>query len=299
MTKESVDKCTGVINVYKEKGWTSHDVVGKLRRILGMKRIGHTGTLDPQVEGVLPICVGRATRIAEYIQDRGKCYRAIMRLGLSTTTQDMEGEMIRQSEYIPSRSELEDAIEGFRGVIQQIPPMYSAVHVNGVRLYELARRGIEVDRPAREVTIYSLEPLDYEYPLFQFDCCCSKGTYIRTLCHDLGEKLGSLGAMQELVRTSSGPYQLKGAKTLSEIESIVEGGGVDFLMPMDSALDHFDAIHCLDEDFKKITNGETIELPEATAPKLYRVYCKGLFIGVGEVPGNGNTSILRIRKMLL
>ena len=174
----------GVINIYKEKGFTSHDVVAKLRGILQQKKIGHTGTLDPDAVGVLPVCLGNATRLADMLTDRDKEYEAVMRLGVTTDTQDMSGTVLEEKEVQSSAEEVEEAVRFFVGGYEQVPPMYSALKVNGKRLYELARQGREVERSSRSVKLYQIEILSMELPEVSLRVSCSKGTYIRTLCHD-------------------------------------------------------------------------------------------------------------------
>ena len=230
----------GIINLKKEAGMTSHDAVFKLRKILGTKKIGHGGTLDPDVVGVLPIAVGKATRMVEFMQDEGKVYEGEITLGYSTTTEDASGEIVAETPVLAPLDEklVDEAIASLTGPITQIPPMYSAVKVNGRKLYEYARAGQEVERPERKVTIYSFErtsPISYEDKLarFTFRVKCSKGTYIRTLSVDLGEKLGYSAHMSHLTRTSAAGLQLDDALTLNEIEEKVQAGELDFLHPLE------------------------------------------------------------------
>ena len=230
----------GIINLKKEAGMTSHDAVFKLRKILGTKKIGHGGTLDPDVVGVLPIAVGKATRMVEFMQDEGKIYEGEITLGYSTTTEDASGEVVAETPVLSPLDEklVDQAISGLTGPITQVPPMYSAVKVNGRKLYEYARAGQEVERPERQVTIYSFErtsSIFYENNLarFTFRVKCSKGTYIRTLSVDLGEKLGYAAHMSHLTRTSAAGLQLDNALTLNEIEEKVQAGELDFLHPLE------------------------------------------------------------------
>lgn len=199
----------GVLPVYKPAGFTSHDVVAKMRGILKMKRIGHTGTLDPQVTGVLPLCLGRATRVVEYLQELPKEYEATLRLGIATDTEDITGEITDQVDQVEVSSEdVKQVLEQFVGKISQVPPMYSAVKVDGKRLYELARQGKTVERKSREVTIHELEltglTIKEGYPEISFRVLCSKGTYIRTLCVDIGKTLGYPSTMVELTNDVGG-----------------------------------------------------------------------------------------------
>ena len=195
----------GIINVYKERGYTSHDVVAKVRGILRERRVGHTGTLDPEAEGVLPLCIGAATKVVPYLTDADKCYEAEVILGVTTTTEDATGEILETRPINVTNEQVEAVVASFIGDYEQIPPMYSAIKVNGVRLYELARKGIVVERPKRQVKIYNCEIVS---PLhknkFKIRVYCSKGTYIRTLCTDIGEKLGCGAHMGTLLRTQVG-----------------------------------------------------------------------------------------------
>lgn len=224
----------GIINVLKPPGMTSADVVTWLRRTLNLRKIGHTGTLDPEVAGVLPICLGRATRLAEYLTDQGKAYRAEVIFGLATDTQDLSGRVLSSQTPILTREQVVMMLPHFRGKINQIPPMYSAVRKNGKHLYEYAREGRTVEREPREVEIYRLDLVAWQegsFPRALLDIECSKGTYVRTLCHDLGERLGSGGTMAYLLRTRSGPFTLEASWTLEEIAASWQEGGEGFLLP--------------------------------------------------------------------
>ena len=194
----------GILNIYKEAGWTSHDVVAKLRGITGQKKIGHTGTLDPEAEGVLPVCLGKATKVADLLMEETKTYEAVLLLGTVTDTQDTGGQVLRTRPVTCSPEELEDCLKGFLGEQMQVPPMYSALKQNGKKLYELAREGKTVERQPRKVHFYELELLETDLPRARIRVTCSRGTYIRTLCQDIGEKLGCGGCMEHLVRTGWG-----------------------------------------------------------------------------------------------
>ena len=214
----------GVINVYKEKGYTSHDVVARLRGILKQKKIGHTGTLDPEAEGVLPVCLGNGTKLCDMLTDKRKEYVAEFLFGITTDTQDMTGTVLSENVVDITQEAAVEAIMSFLGEYDQIPPMYSACKVNGKRLYELAREGKEVERKARRITIYELEILSMDLPEVKIRVLCSKGTYIRTLCHDIGQKLGCGAAMKTLLRTQVERFSLAQAKKLSEIEELAKNG---------------------------------------------------------------------------
>ncbi len=214
----------GVLNIYKEKGYTSHDVVAVLRKIFKQKRIGHCGTLDPAAEGVLPVCLGRATRLVDEISEGTKTYRAVLLLGVETDTYDMEGQILSEKNVQLNFSEVCDCIYSFRGEVMQVPPMYSARKVNGQKLYDLARKGVEVERQAVPVHFHRLEIMKYDFPEITLEITCSKGTYIRSLCHDIGEKLGCGGCMKSLLRTRVGRFDMEDAVRLSEVKVFAEMG---------------------------------------------------------------------------
>ncbi|MCL2753564.1 MAG: tRNA pseudouridine(55) synthase TruB [Defluviitaleaceae bacterium] len=253
----------GIINIYKERGFTSNDVVQIVKRLTKSKA-GHTGTLDPQATGVLPICLGKATKIADYIMGADKQYIAKVVLGSATDTQDAHGNVIEQSEKRAEQPEILLALEQFLGEISQIPPMFSAIKVGGKRLYEQARMGVEVERKQRQITISNLEvarwDLDATPQTFVLRVDCSKGTYIRTLCHDLGEILGTFAHMGELLRTKSGNFMLDDAITLGKLKKLAESGGLEnIIMPMESALAHLPKITMNIDSQKYIENGNKLE----------------------------------------
>lgn len=273
----------GIININKEAGMTSSDVVARLRRILGQKKIGHTGTLDPMATGVLPICVGKATRLSDYIMEKDKVYVAGLTLGAETDTQDSEGEIIFRSDKIAGREEILEALPAFTGEIMQTPPMYSALKIGGKKLYEYARAGQEIRREPRRVTVYKLELLD-EIGENQFilRVHCSKGTYIRTICADLGKKLGTGGYMSSLVRTRAGCYDISEAFTLGQIEEMVSLNDHSFLRPMDEPLLKFRRADIRPEFDKQFLNGAALKAEMYISEKLsegerVRVYFNGGF----------------------
>lgn len=225
----------GVLNIYKEKGFTSHDVVAKLRGIVKQKKIGHTGTLDPDAEGVLPVCFGKATKLCDMLTDKDKTYETVLLLGKSTDTQDISGHTLFEKETDDLSEEIvEKVILSFVGEYAQIPPMYSALKVNGKKLYELAREGKEVDRKARQVCIYHISIKEIQLPRVRMEVKCSKGTYIRTLCHDIGEKLGCGGCMEELLRTQVERFLLQDSIRLSEVTKLWEEGQLSSkIIPID------------------------------------------------------------------
>lgn len=225
----------GIMNVRKEKGFTSFDVVAKLRGILKMKKIGHTGTLDPDAEGVLPVCIGKATKVCGLLTDKDKEYRAVMLLGKVTDTQDITGTVLSEKQVSVSKGEAEKCIMSFVGQYHQIPPMYSALKVNGRKLCDLAREGIEVERKPRPVYIHDIIIEEIELPRVTMRIHCSKGTYIRTLCQDIGERLGCGACMESLVRTRVADFKLEDAKTLGEIEAVMNKQELEsILYPIDS-----------------------------------------------------------------
>ena len=266
----------GILPLWKERGMTSHDCVFKLRKILRTKKVGHTGTLDPGVEGVLPICIGQATRIAEYLTDAGKTYEAIISIGRTTTTEDAEGETVQQDNTMKqfTREQLLEVLASLTGVIEQTPPMFSAVKVNGKRLYEYARKGETVERPTRQVSIYALELLDeieiYEGQEITFPVriACSKGTYIRTLAVQIGEALGYPAHMQELVRTASGTFTQENCFTLTQVAELMEAEQIDrCILPVEYALTDFPYIEITVANEKEIFNGQV--LPADTLLKIH------------------------------
>ncbi len=223
----------GVINIYKEKGFTSFDVVAKLRGILKQKKIGHTGTLDPDAEGVLVVCLGKATKLCDILTDKNKSYEAVFRLGITTDTEDSSGTVLSQKDVCVSEEQVKDIIQSFVGEYRQIPPMYSAIRVNGRKLYELARQGIEIERKPRPVVIHDIEILSIQLPVVKITVNCSKGTYIRSLCRDIGEQLGCGAALEHLLRTSVNAqetgfvFTTQDALRLSDVESLVSQGMLD------------------------------------------------------------------------
>ena len=226
----------GVLNVYKEKGFTSHDVVAKLRGIAGQKKIGHTGTLDPDAEGVLPVCLGKATKLCDLLTDKDKTYEAVMLLGITTDTQDISGTVLEEKSTDGITREMtEEIIRGFIGDYDQVPPMYSALKVQGKKLYELARQGIEVERKARRVKILDIEILEVDLPRVRMSVTCSKGTYIRTLCDDIGQRLGCGACMEKLLRTRVERFKIEDSLKLSEIQELKDQGKLEtILLSIDS-----------------------------------------------------------------
>jgi len=269
----------GILNVYKEKGYTSHDVVAKLRGILKQKKIGHTGTLDPDAEGVLPVCLGKATKLCDVLTDKDKTYETILLLGKTTDTQDITGKILDEREVTSSIKEIYESVQSFKGTYNQIPPMYSAVKINGKKLYELAREGVEIERKARKVTIHQLCIHEIVPPYVRMTITCSKGTYIRTLCHDIGERLGCGGCMEQLRRTRVDRFQIEDSLRLQEIEVLHDLGQLEeHIVLIDQMFEKYPAVIVRDAYKKFIVNGNPfykhqIEKPDDLKEDGYvRVY---------------------------
>lgn len=289
----------GVINVFKNKGMTSFDVVMIIRKIAKEKKVGHTGTLDPEATGVLPICLGKATKIIDYIMVAKKSYFVRFKLGIITSTYDLEGE-ITEENSIDSLKEDEvlKVIESFKGEYSQIPPMYSALKQNGVRLYDLARQGIEVPREGRNITIYDIKHIEIAFPYVSMEVTCSKGTYIRSLCYDIGEILGVGGTVVDLKRTQTASFHESQSINISELN---ENNINDVLISIEDALNDYPKIKVEKGYSKLLINGvklfdtrvvkETLELNT-----LYRIYDeKNIFLGLGKKDTEG----LKLEKLLI
>lgn len=278
----------GFINVYKEKGQTSHDVVNKVRKIFSTRKVGHTGTLDPNATGVLPIAVNNATKVIEYMEQDDKTYVAELTLGLVTDTEDVWGNILEENSVNVSDAEINDAIMSFVGKQNQVPPMYSALKVNGKKLYELAREGMVIDREARKIEIFGIDEIKIDGKRVSFKVHCSKGTYIRTLCKDIGEKLGCGATMSALERVQAGGFTIETAVKLSELEENKEKYVLDLEIP----LKKFGIIELNDEDGRRYING--IRLSTNKPDGMYRVYIGGSLYGVCKVRDNVIRSEKRI-----
>ncbi|HHX18800.1 MAG TPA: tRNA pseudouridine(55) synthase TruB [Clostridium sp.] len=292
----------GIINILKPTGMTSFDIVGYLRKTLKIKKIGHTGTLDPCAAGVLPVCLGRATKAVEFLIDKDKTYRAQLTLGVSTDTQDAAGEIIKKSPVNVSEDEIEGAIKSFIGRYSQVPPMYSALKVNGKKLCDIAREGKVIDRKPREVEIYSIDILQIKRDLVIFDVECSKGTYIRTLCDDIGNKLGCGGHMSFLLRKKAGIFDLSTTLTLEEIEEFAACGTLQKrIILVDEIFKNYNKIMLSSKDTKKFINGVKIKIDdEFKKEKSLRVYgWDGKFLALGQVFKINDDIILKSRKMFI
>lgn len=270
----------GILPLNKPKGMTSHDCVMKIRKLLNVKKIGHTGTLDPDVDGVLPICIGRATKVVEYMMEYPKTYEAVITLGIATTTEDATGQVIAKKDITSpiTPEQIQTVLTEMEGKIKQVPPMYSAVKVNGKRLYEYAFEGKTIARPQREVTIYKIELLtdkgiDNHQRSFPIRVTCSKGTYIRTLAVDIGKKLGYPAHMEKLTRTKSGPFTLEETCTFREIEQAVLNEQIQtHLHSIDKAVAHFEKKVVSDIVAAKIENGTVLPQFKHMEKKRYTIY---------------------------
>ncbi len=290
---------SGVLPVNKPAGMTSHDVVYKIRKLFGTKKAGHTGTLDPDAHGLLIILIGRAAKAAEFVTAGKKFYRAGLLLGIETDTQDTSGKILKKCDDIPSPEQVIAAAESFKGDIMQIPPMYSALKVNGQKLCDLARQGITVERQARPVTVYSLD-ISGNGREYTLDVCCSAGTYIRTLCADIGEKLGCGGAMSSLFRTQTGGFDISQSYTLEEISEMTQEERDSLLIPTEKLFDDLPKIS-LPPFFERLAkNGAEIYQKKTgtsfSADTLLRVYGKDGFFGLGKVFDYPDGSAVKIIK---
>lgn len=269
----------GLLLIDKPAGPTSHDIISQLRRLSGIRRIGHAGTLDPLATGLLLICIGRPTRLLEYLVGQPKRYEAAVRLGQSTDTFDAEGSIVAEMAVNVAASDIEQALEQFRGPILQYAPAYSAVKRNGVPLYKLARQGLEVERPSREVTIYDLRMLSWEEPTVCLDITCSAGTYIRTIADDLGNALGCGGHISALRRTAVGSFSVEQAVSPDDLNS---DNWSSYLLPADMAVHHMPKITFSEEDARRLLMGQRVpatgELDEATPVRAYEQ--DGRFLGI-------------------
>ena len=251
----------GIINVYKEKGYTSFDVVAKMRGIFGQKKIGHTGTLDPDAQGVLPVCLGKATKVCDLLTDKDKVYKATMLLGIQTDTLDISGKVCNKAVVNVTEQQVRDVISTFVGTIEQVPPMYSALKVNGKKLYELAREGKTIERKARKVSIYDITIDEICLPEVVMTVSCSKGTYIRSLCDDIGTKLGCYGCMKDLLRTKVACFDIGDAYKISEIEKLKES----IVLPVDMLFENIPAVNTVLMAQKLIENGNRIPAEKINA----------------------------------
>ena len=299
----------GVLNIYKEAGFTSHDVVAKLRGILKQKKIGHTGTLDPDAEGVLPVCLGNATKLCGLLSDKEKTYEAVLLLGQTTDTQDVSGTVLGTASVTAGEEEIREAVLGFLGDYDQVPPMYSALKVGGKKLYELAREGKEVERKARRVRILALEIHGIRLPEVSFSVTCSSGTYIRTLCQDIGERLGCGGCMKSLLRTRVDRFQVEDSLRLSEIEELAREGRIgEALIPVDEMFLAYPKLRMKEAADRLVYNGNPFSAGDAQELLQEETLCgtqvrvydsSGNFVGIYRRQEDGQGLSYRPVKMFL
>lgn len=292
----------GVINILKPKGMTSHDVVNILRKVLKTKKVGHTGTLDPNATGVLPICIGKATKISEYLLECNKAYVGELTLGHRTDTQDGDGTIILSSDKSVTESEIREVMSKYIGDMKQLPPMYSALKHNGKKLYELAREGITVEREPRNITIYEQNIINIEdNKKIKFYTKCSRGTYIRTICDDIGMDLGTYGYMSDLTRVEAGSFKIEDSYSLDYIKSLELEEVYKLIVPMDKALSHLESFTVPEHLYTMLTNGVILffeELDEKLVGKTLKIYCKDIFIGTGTIKKE-DKFYLKMNKVLM
>ncbi|MNZ48120.1 tRNA pseudouridine synthase B [compost metagenome] len=289
----------GVLILDKPRGMSSNQALQKVRWLINAEKAGHTGSLDPLATGVLPLCFGEATKFSQYLLDADKGYETVMQLGLTTTTGDAEGEVVEQREVTVGREQLEAVLPRFRGDIEQVPPMYSALKKDGQPLYKLARAGEVVEREARSVTIARLDLLAFEAPCATLAVACSKGTYVRTLVEDIGQALGCGAHVAALRRTQAGPFGLAQAISLEVLEQAHAEGGNEaldrFLMPVDSGLEHWPLIQLSEHSAYYWLHGQPVRAPDAPKFGWMRVQDhQGRFIGIGEVTDDGRIAPRRL-----
>lgn len=289
----------GILNIFKPKGMSSFDVVRVVKKVAKTGKVGHTGTLDPEATGVLPVCIGRATKIIDYIMDSEKVYEVTFKLGIRTTTYDLEGEILEEKDTSNlSNEDILGIVKEFIGEYSQVPPMYSALKKNGVRLYELARQGIEVEREGRLINIYNIEDIKINNPYVSMKVTCSKGTYIRSLCYDIGEKLGVFATMTDLNRSKTSVFSQENSISVNDL---TEENIDDYIVTMEEALSKYEAITVHGKYVKLLVNGVRVADNRFTKDKiinnrLYRVYDEDSnFIGLGE----RNNSGFKIEKLLI
>lgn len=292
----------GIVNFYKPKKMTSHDAVYYFRRLFGIKKIGHTGTLDPNVMGVLPICIGKATRMSEYVLEVDKEYIGELTLGIETDTQDSDGNVVNYSKKEINKKDIISIFNKYIGEISQIPPMYSAVRHKGKKLYELAREGKIVERKPRKAYIYKLDILNIDNNKILFYIRCSKGTYIRTICHDIGRDLNTYGYMSHLIRTGVGDFKIKDSLSIEHLDKIGRKNLKKILLPMDLAAPSIESISIDDKLYSKLINGmklDMVDYPDLKSEKRYRIYCRKQFIGIGRIIEKDNSRKLKMDKVLV
>lgn len=304
MSRKKSATATGVLIINKHEGVTSHRIVSALRRLYDMSQIGHTGTLDPLATGVLPVLLGRAVKAADFLIAEDKCYVAEMKLGVTTDTEDITGEVLTRCEKLPTEDDVASCVEKFKGELMQTPPMYSAIRVDGRRLYDIAREGKDVERPPRRVTIYSLESEKITDDVYRLTVFCSKGTYIRTLCADIGKALGCGAVMKSLCRTKSGPFELSEAVTIEELEAMDFEKRLTLPRPVESLFEDIPAVSVNDFCAKLIKGGTELyqsKLKTDFAPgTLVRIKHRGEFIALArETEFEGGSALKPVKLFVL
>lgn len=288
---------SGILNVNKEVGISSNKCVGLVKKALNTKKVGHTGTLDLEAGGVLPIVIGKATRVSDFLMDEKKEYITEAIFGSRTDTLDWSGQVVEESDKTFTKDELINEMENFKGQITQVPPMYSAIKINGSKMYDLARKGIEVERKTRNVTIYDFKLLDFDFPKATFEITCSKGTYIRTLIDDLGEALGSFAYVNKLTRSKVGDFVIEEAISSADLLEMDKDLILKRIKPVDYALKDYKEIRLDKTYFKQATNGMTMSVDALYSDNLLRVYVEDQFIGLGKNFKNEDRYFLKMEKV--
>ena len=288
---------SGILNVNKEVGISSNKCVSLVKKALNTRKVGHTGTLDLEAYGVLPIVIGKATRVSDYLMDDKKEYITEAVFGKRTDTLDYSGEVLDTSDIVFDKDQLLEVMEGFKGEITQIPPMYSAIKVNGQKLYDLARKGVEIERKVRKVSIYEFEILEYEFPKAKFKITCSKGTYIRTLIDDLGDKLGSFAYVDSLCRSKVGDFFIENSVKSQDLLSMDKDQLLSKLKPVDFALSSYKKVTLPNTYYKQAINGMTMLVENYYEDELVRVYIDDEFIGLAKSSIGNDRNFLKMDKV--
>lgn len=303
MSKSNPALVSGVLIVNKHEGVTSHKIISSCRKLYDTRQVGHTGTLDPMATGVLPVLIGRAVKASDYLMMHDKEYVAEMKLGITTDTEDVTGEILTRNENIPSEEEVLATCESFVGKIMQVPPMYSALKVGGRKLVDIAREGGEVEREAREVEIYSLSAEKVSEDIYRMRVACSKGTYIRTLCADIGKKLGCGAAMASLVRTRTGNFTLEDSVTVEELDNMTFEERLKLPRPVDSLFEELQKINVVDYYAKLVRGGANLYQKKIKANvadgELVRIYNRGVFIALGRGMIVDGVPVVRPEKLFV
>ncbi|MPW25830.1 tRNA pseudouridine(55) synthase TruB [Alkalibaculum sp. M08DMB] len=295
----------GILNIYKPSGMTSHDVVNKVRRALNTKKVGHTGTLDPIAEGILPLCIGSATKVSQFIVEKDKEYIAEVFLGVKTDSYDKTGHIVAENDLVVTKNQFNKILDLFIGDIEQVPPIYSAIKVKGKKLYEYARSNKPVEIKPRKVTIYSIDLLEYKYPIAKIKVSCAKGTYIRSLCNDIGEKLGTYGHMTSLIRTKSGPFHMENCILLDNLTTLDLNEVQEYLHPTDFPLQHLGRVDIQINSARFLLNGVSLiqknivqNISDFELGENLRLYLDNSFKGIGVIDNNDFYCIKPLRLFI-